>query len=110
MDEDDLLILNLVMTIAQCADPSYETAVEGSLYSCCRDVVNAKLASPATSIKRVTIALLVVCNDCKFTYQAMECCILRPVGLLTVNARESSITLLASHDSPGACAVQPGIY
>ncbi|KAF7520285.1 hypothetical protein G7054_g12823 [Neopestalotiopsis clavispora] len=59
-DEDSLLILNLIITIAQCVVASRnEITAQKNLYSVYKSVVDAKLVSAALGIKRVVIALLV---------------------------------------------------
>lgn len=58
--EDNMLILNLALTIALRAGSTSESSVERALYNACRDIINGMLESTATSTKHVVIALLVV--------------------------------------------------
>ncbi|KAM5350837.1 hypothetical protein ACJ41O_007342 [Fusarium nematophilum] len=59
-DEDDLIILNLTLTIALTAEASSESQshLATTLHNYCRHVNDAKLASLAASKKRAIIALL----------------------------------------------------
>ncbi|KAH7015776.1 hypothetical protein EDB80DRAFT_761663 [Ilyonectria destructans] len=60
-DENDLLILNLALAIALRAESTLSSGnsdIEGILQSSFQDIVNAKVVSPASSIKDVKIILL----------------------------------------------------
>lgn len=64
-DENDLLILNLTLAIALRAESTLSSGnsyIEGILQSSFQDIVNAKVVSPASSIKDVKIILLAVRN------------------------------------------------
>lgn len=63
VDEDELLILNLALSIALCAEPASKSLPANILYNGYRDIVNATLLAPATSLRHVTIAILEVCTQ-----------------------------------------------
>lgn len=59
-DEDSLLILNLVLSIALCAESGCQSEDARSLYKNCRGIINILLAVPVTGLRHVLLTLLVV--------------------------------------------------
>lgn len=59
-DEDGLLILNLVLSIALCAESGCQSEDARSLHKNCRGVINILLAVPVTGLRHVLLTLLVV--------------------------------------------------
>lgn len=60
-DEDGLLILNLVLSIALCAESGCQSEDARNLHKNCRGVINILLAVPVTGLRHVLLTLLVVC-------------------------------------------------
>jgi hypothetical protein len=58
--ENDLLIINLALTIALCTETGSLPDTGRSIYDGCRDVINSKLACLTTDIKHVHVVFLVV--------------------------------------------------
>ena len=58
--ENDLLIINLALTIALCTETGSLPDTGRSIYDSCRELINAKLASLTTDIKHVHVVFLVV--------------------------------------------------
>lgn len=58
--EDSLLVTNLVLAIALCTESASQANIAKSIFAKCQNIINANLNSPATSVKHVVIALLVV--------------------------------------------------
>ncbi|KAJ9148692.1 Zn(2)-C6 fungal-type DNA-binding domain protein [Pleurostoma richardsiae] len=62
-DENTLLVTNLAIMVALCAEStspgSGSSEMGETIYACCQDLINAKLASPTPSLKHVVIMLLV---------------------------------------------------
>jgi hypothetical protein len=64
LQAEGLIILNLAIVIALCAaEPDARGGTRKRIYSNIRDVLNAKIAAPATSIKHVAIAILAVSHS-----------------------------------------------
>lgn len=59
-DEDGLLILNLVLSIALCAESGCQSEDARSLHKNCRGVIHILLAVPVTGLRHVLLMLLVV--------------------------------------------------
>lgn len=59
-EENNLLIVNLAISIALLAESGSQSEMGKALFESCRDLINAKLAVPATGIKSVTVVLLAV--------------------------------------------------
>ena len=59
-DESCVVIINLVLAIALCAEPTSDVDVPKAIYSYCQDTINRKLASHTPGIKHAVIAHLVV--------------------------------------------------
>jgi hypothetical protein len=63
-DQNDLLVINLALAIALCAEytapGSKSFDMCKTIYFNCKDIIDAKLASPIPSVKQVVIMLLVV--------------------------------------------------
>ncbi|KEF63569.1 uncharacterized protein A1O9_01547 [Exophiala aquamarina CBS 119918] len=57
--ENDLLIINLALTIALCTETGVLPDTGRSIYDSCRDLINTKLASLTTDIKHVHVVFLV---------------------------------------------------
>ncbi|KAH8679199.1 hypothetical protein BGZ61DRAFT_535619 [Ilyonectria robusta] len=57
-EENNLLIVNLAISIALLAESGSQSELGKALFESCRDLINAKLAAPATGIKSVTVVLL----------------------------------------------------
>lgn len=58
--ENDLLIINLALTIALCTETGPLADTGRSIYDSCRDIINSKLACLTTDIKHVHVVFLVV--------------------------------------------------
>lgn len=59
-DESLLLITNLVLAIALCAEPTSEVDVAKAIYTYCRESIGKKIVCPAPNVTNATILLLVV--------------------------------------------------
>ena len=66
MDEDDLILINLALAIALCADPRPDCDTAREIYSHCKEVLDCKLASTVTNINHIVIVLLMVGPTVKF--------------------------------------------
>lgn len=60
IDEDDLLMVNLAITIALSAESGTSLDAGKTIYDNCSEIIKSKLASPAADTKHVAIVLLVV--------------------------------------------------
>ncbi|CAH0033833.1 unnamed protein product [Clonostachys rhizophaga] len=58
VDEDTILILNLVLSIALCAEEASKSFAAGALYNSYRDLVVARQSTPAVNVRHVIIAIL----------------------------------------------------
>jgi hypothetical protein len=60
ISENDLLIINLALTIALCTETGPLSETGRTIYENCRDVIQTRLASLTTDIKHVYVVFLVV--------------------------------------------------
>lgn len=60
MEEDDLMIMNLTLAIALCADPRPDRDAAKQIFNHCKEALDSKLASSTISVKNVVISLLMV--------------------------------------------------
>lgn len=58
--ENDILLINLALTIALCTETGPLSDTGRSIYDSCREIVHTKLASLTTDIKHVRVVFLVV--------------------------------------------------
>ncbi|KAL6244791.1 hypothetical protein RBB50_008319 [Rhinocladiella similis] len=59
IDEDDLLMVNLAISIALSAESGSSSEAGKTIYDNCSEIIKSKLVSPTPDIKNVTIVLLV---------------------------------------------------
>lgn len=59
-DDLSILILNMVLCIALCAESVSQSAHAKAIFAACEPLVNAKAVSASVGVKQVTLALLVV--------------------------------------------------
>lgn len=62
INENDLLLINLALTVALCTETGPLSDTGRSIYDSCREIVHTKLASLTTDIKHVRVVFLVVCE------------------------------------------------
>lgn len=68
IDEDDLLMVNLAISIALSAESGSSSEAGKTIYDNCSEIIKSKLVSPTPDIKNVTIVLLVVSIATTFLY------------------------------------------
>lgn len=62
-DDLSILIINMVLCIALCAESVSQSAHAKAIFAACEPLVNAKAVSASVGVKQVTLALLVVSCD-----------------------------------------------
>lgn len=59
-NEHTLLIINLVLAIALCAEPSSDVDIGKAIYAYCKEAIHRSMICPAPDLNNAVIALLVV--------------------------------------------------